>query len=97
MSEPRRRRVPDEPAAELKPHLRVVGVICDRCGHEDPADDARLHGWHVSSGGEQVVCRSCVELYALDLDDVVLTWPACGHLTEYDVLYVGSACPTCEG
>jgi hypothetical protein len=93
MAQPRAR--PVEPAAGKTPHLRVVGVICDRCGHEDSADDARLHGWHLSAGGEQVVCRSCVEVYALDLDDVILTWPACGHLTDGDVLYVGTGCPTC--
>jgi predicted RNA-binding Zn-ribbon protein involved in translation (DUF1610 family) len=79
-----------------RPRLRAVGVVCDRCGHEESLEHARLGGWHVSRDGQHVVCQSCVEVYALELDDVVLYFPACGHAIEDDaVLYAPHVCRTC--
>ncbi|MEO9176279.1 MAG: hypothetical protein ABI317_12265 [Gaiellales bacterium] len=80
-----------------RPRLRAVGVVCDRCGHEETLDDARAGGWHVSRDGQHVICQSCVEVHALELDDVVLYFPACGHPVEHAaVLYAPYVCASCR-
>jgi hypothetical protein len=85
-------------AERERPRLRAVGVVCDRCGHEDSLDDARAGGWHVSRDGQHVICQSCVEVYALELDDVVLYFPACGHPIEHDgTLFAPHVCAICAG
>jgi hypothetical protein len=80
-----------------RPRLRAVGLVCDRCGHEQALDDARLAGWHVARDGQRVVCASCIEADALDLDDLVLYFPACGHPVEHDgALYSRPVCLVCD-
>jgi hypothetical protein len=82
---------------EPRPHLRAVGIICDRCGHEASPSEARLAAWHVSRDGDQVVCDSCVVVDADKLDDLLLVWPACGHFQEGAVLYDRPYCAICDG
>jgi hypothetical protein len=81
-----------------RPRLRAIGVICDRCGRESTPESARLEAWHSSRDEQQIVCRGCVELYALETDDEVLFWPVCGHPVEDGaLLYSAPVCLICEG
>jgi hypothetical protein len=82
---------------EPRPRLRAVGVICDRCGHEASPSEARVAAWHVSRDGDQIVCDACVVVYADELDDLLLVWPACGHLEEGALLYDRPYCAICDG
>jgi hypothetical protein len=90
--------LPHEPAAEPQREprrLRVVGVVCDACGHEETEPNTRLEGWHRSGDGAQVLCHGCAALVATD--DAVLFWLPCGHLEAADaVLYDAPVCLICE-
>jgi hypothetical protein len=90
--------LPHEPAAEQRSgprHLRVVGVVCDACGHEETEPNTRLEGWHRSDDGGQVLCHDCATLVATG--DAVLFWLPCGHLEAGDaVLYDPPVCLICE-
>jgi hypothetical protein len=99
MAEPQHEPIShDSPGAPERPRLRAVGVVCDRCGHEESFEDARSGGWHVSRDGRHVICARCVELDALELDDVILYVPACGHAVEHGaVLQAQFVCAICEG
>jgi hypothetical protein len=83
--------------AEPRPRLRVLGVICDRCGHEAPADEAPSAGWHIAPAADQVVCDSCVAVLGAEIDGLILVFPVCGHLQEDTVLYDTLFCAICEG
>jgi hypothetical protein len=88
---------PDPATREGRPRLRAVGLVCDRCAHEESLDDARLGGWHVTRDGRRVLCATCVEVLALELDDATLYYPACGHPVEHDgVLYALPVCAICD-
>jgi hypothetical protein len=83
--------------AEPRPRLRALGVICDRCGHEVPADEAPTAGWHIAPSGDQVVCDSCIEVLGAEIDGLILVFPVCGHLQEDAVLYDTPFCVICDG
>jgi hypothetical protein len=83
--------------ARPRPRLRALGVICDRCGHEAPGDEARSAGWHIAASGDRVVCDSCLEIVGGEIDGLILVFPACGHLEESAVLYDKPFCVICEG
>jgi hypothetical protein len=97
MAQPHRDPAHASEHAPRQPRLRAVGVVCDRCGHEQSLEHARLGGWHVSRDGQHVICQGCVEVYALELDDVVLYFPTCGHaLEDGAVLYASAVCSACH-
>ena len=95
-------RAHDHAAAQIddtqpRPPLRVLGVICDRCGHEAPGDEAHSAGWHLAPAGDQVVCDRCIAIVGAEIDGLILVFPACGHLQEDAVLYDTPFCVICEG